>query len=226
MEKINVNEISLKYDDFKKYFTLLVEENSKYNLTNITEEKEVFIKHFADSIYMNKIIDIDKIESICDIGSGAGFPSLPLKIVYPHLKVMIIEPTLKRVNFMKMVVEMLGLKDVTIINGRAEDVIKDYRETFDIVTARALAQMPMFLELTMAYAKKGGFVIAYKGSNWEEEVNNAQNALKVLNGEVIDVKTFDLDYDFGSRTLIKVLKKEKTNIKYPRRFSEIKKKTL
>lgn len=220
------NLISKNLVAFNKYYEILVEENSKYNLTNITLKDEVFEKHFNDSIYMNKIIDLNSISTLCDIGSGAGFPALPLKIAYPHLKITIIEPTLKRVKFMKMVCEMLNLKDVTIINGRAEDVISDYRESFDVVTARAVANLQLLLELTVPYAKVGGYVISYKGSNAIEELSLCNNAFKVLNCNVEEIKEYELNDSYGKRTLIKILKKEKTNTKYPRRYAEMKKKLL
>lgn len=217
------------YESFEKYYNLLVKENEKYNLTNIVEREEAFIKHFEDSICMNRIIDMNTVESICDIGSGAGFPSLPLKIAYPHLKVTIIEPTLKRVNFMKMVVDMLNLKDVNVINGRAEDVCKEdisHIEKYDVVTARALATLPMFLELTACYCKIGGSLVAYKGSNFEEEIEMSKNALKILDLKVEKTESFELKKDFGNRTLIKIKKIKSTNQKYPRRFAEIKRKLL
>lgn len=220
------NLISKNLESFNKYYELLVEENNKYNLTNITQKDEVFEKHFNDSIYMNKIIDLNSVESLCDIGSGAGFPALPLKIAYPHLKITIIEPTLKRVNFMKMVCDKLDLKDVTIINGRAEDVIKDYRETFDVVTARAVANLQMLLELTVPYAKVNGYVISYKGSNAKEELALCNNAFNILKCSIHEIKEYELNDSYGKRTLIKIVKNEKTNNKYPRRFAEIKKKLL
>ncbi len=220
------NLINQNLDKFNKYYELLVEENNKYNLTNITAKDEVFEKHFNDSIYMNKIIDLNNVETLCDIGSGAGFPALPLKIAYPHLKITIIEPTLKRVNFMKIVCELLSLNDVTIINGRAEDVIKDYRDSFDVVTARAVANLQMLLELTVPYAKENGYVISYKGSNAKEELALCKNAFNLLKCNVDEIKEYELNDSYGKRTLIKIIKKEKTNTKYPRRFAEIKKKLL
>ncbi len=218
--------INKHLEEFDIYYNLLVLENEKYNLTSITNKEEAFEKHFNDSIHMNKIIDLNSIETLCDIGSGAGFPALPLKIVYPHLKITIIEPTLKRVNFMKMIVERLNLQDVVIINGRAEDVIKDYREKFDVVTARAVANLQMLLELTIPYCKVGKYVISYKGSSVHEEINSSKNALKILNSEIIEIKEYELNDSYGKRGLIKIKKITETNLKYPRKFSEIKKKPL
>ena len=220
------NLVNKHLEQFNKYYELLVEENEKYNLTNITARDEAFEKHFNDSIYMNKIVDLQSVETLCDIGSGAGFPALPLKIVYPHLKITIIEPTLKRVNFMKMVVNALGLENVDIINGRAEDMINTMREKFDVVTARAVANLPMLLELTTPYCKVGGFVISYKGSNASEELDHAKNAIKVLNLSVNEIKEYELNDSYGKRTLIKLLKIKETNNKYPRKFADIKKKPL
>ena len=218
--------ISKHINELEIYYNLLVEENAKYNLTSITDKEEAFEKHFNDSIYMNKIIDLNEVDTLCDIGSGAGFPSLPLKIVYPHLKVTIIEPTLKRVNFMKMVIDRLGLKDVTVINGRAEDVIEGMRESFDIVTARAVANLQMLLELTVPYSKVGKYVISYKGSSAIEELKLADNALKLLNCSMEEIKEYELNDSYGKRALLKIKKNKETNKKYPRRYSEIKKKPL
>lgn len=220
------NLINKHLDEFNIYYELLVSENTKYNLTNITEKSEAFEKHFNDSIYMNKVINLNEVTSLCDIGSGAGFPALPLKIVYPHLHVTIIEPTLKRANFMKMVVAKLNLQNVIIINGRAEDVISNLREKFDVVTARAVASLPVLLELTVPFCKKDGYVISYKGSSVLEEVNISLNALNVLNCSVECIKEYELNHSYGKRALVKIKKNQITNIKYPRRFSEIKKRPL
>src|SRR5690554_6174133 len=163
-------------DKFKTYYQFLIEENKKYNLTSITDEEEVYIKHFQDSIKTEIAIDFNEVESLCDIGSGAGFPGIPLKIKYPHLKLTIIEPTKKRCHFLEQLVLKLNLKDVIIRNDRAEN-INDLRETFDVVCARAVASLPILLEICIPYVKVSGYFIALKGPNYQEEVANSENAL-------------------------------------------------
>ncbi len=208
-------------DAFKKYYNFLVSENEKYNLTSITLEKEVYIKHFLDSLALENIMDLNAI-SLCDVGSGAGFPSIPLKIMYPNIKLTIIEPTLKRCKFLEMLVEILELKDVEIINDRAENI---KGRSFDVVSARAVSNLSILLELCIPLVKVNGFFVAYKGSNFQEELNAANNALTKLNSRLIDVYQYDLE-EFGKHSLIKVVKEKETNKIYPRPYAQIKKKPL
>ncbi len=227
MEKVidSFNLDLIKQNQLSTYYNFLVSENEKYNLTNITDLNEVYIKHFYDSIMMGKFVDLNN-NSLLDVGSGAGFPSIPLKIMYPNLKVTIIEPNNKRVNFLNQLCEKLDLKDVLIICARAEDVARDYREKFDIATARAVSNLSMLLELTIPFLKVKGRLIAYKGANYLTELSQAQNAMKVLNCQVEKINEYELLNDLGFRSLIDIKKISKTNVKYPRRFSEIKKKPL
>ena len=218
--KTRINDI-INNDAFKKYYNFLIEENKKYNLTSITEEKEVYIKHFIDSLSIENIIDLNNI-SLCDVGSGAGFPSIPLKIMYPSIKLTIIEPTAKRCNFLQQVVEMLNMKDVKIINDRAEN-IKDMH--FDVVCARAVSNLPILLELCIPLVKVNGYFIAMKGSNYKEELDISNNALKELDSRIDSLYEYDLD-EFGNRVLIKIKKDKQTKKIYPRMYSQIKKKPL
>ena len=218
--KTRINDI-INNDAFKKYYNFLIEENKKYNLTSITEEKEVYIKHFLDSLSIENIIDLNNI-SLCDVGSGAGFPSIPLKIMYPSIKLTIIEPTAKRCNFLQQVVEMLNMKDVKIINDRAEN-IKDMH--FDVVCARAVSNLPILLELCIPLVKVNGYFIAMKGSNYKEELDISNNALKELDSRIDSLYKYDLD-EFGNRVLIKIKKDKQTKKIYPRMYSQIKKKPL
>lgn len=227
MEQV-INELkltSLQEEKFKIYYDFLVEENKKYNLTAITELDEVYIKHFYDSTMMMKFVDLEG-KRLCDIGSGAGFPSIPLKIIIPSLRVTIIEPTLKRVNFLKELVKRLELDNVEIICARAEDIISDYRESFDIVTARAVSNLRMLLELTIPFVRVGGSLVSYKGVSYNEEIIESKNALQKLNSKVIYIHKYNLLNEMGKRYLIEIKKNEKTNSKYPRRFAEIKNKPL
>lgn len=223
IKRLNLN--SKKIEQFKIYYEFLIEENKKYNLTAITDESEVYIKHFYDSVMMGKFIDLEE-KTLCDIGSGAGFPSIPLKIMYPSLKVTIIEPTLKRINFLKELIKKLELDNVELVCKRAEDAIINYRESFDIVTARAVSNLRMLLELTIPYAKVNGSLISYKGSSYQEELELANNAIEKLKSKVSNIYEYDLLNGMGKRYLIEIKKYEKTTSKYPRRFAEIKNKPL
>ncbi len=219
MEQIINNE------QFKKYYDFLISENKKYNLTSITNEEEVYIKHFYDSIQIGKVVDLTETVTVCDVGSGAGFPSIPLKILYPNIKLTIIEPTLKRCNFLKQLVDMLQLENVTIINDRAENM-QVYRNKFDIVTARAVANLSVLCELCIPLVKVDGLFLAMKGSAYLDELNNACNAFKQLDSVVTKVYDYDLLQNYGKHSIIVIKKEKQTNNKYPRNYSIIKKKPL
>ena len=219
MDRIINNEL------FNKYYTFLVEENEKYNLTSITEKQEAYIKHFYDSIQLEKAINLNEITTLCDVGSGAGFPSIPLKIMYPHLHITIIEPTLKRCNFLNQLVKLLNLQNVTIINDRAENM-QNLRETFDIVCARAVASLPVLLELCVPLVKVNGKFMSLKGSSFHEELLSSKNAIKQLNIKVENVYEYELLNDYGKHSIITFSKDTKTNTKYPRKYSVIKNKPL
>lgn len=213
----------------KKYYDYLMQENAKYNLTNITNIDEVKAKHFDDSYMLGKCFDLTGDISICDVGSGAGFPSIALKIKYPNIKVVIIEAMKKRCIFLESLVKLLDLKDVKIICGRAED-LKDMCEAFDIVTARAVASLPVLLEVCSQFCKVGGYFAPFKGSNYQEEIDASNDAAKELNYQLEDIYKYQLTgidgTDCGNRVIIKYKKIESTNLKYPRSFGQIKKKTL
>lgn len=219
MERIKNNE------KFKLYYNFLIQENEKYNLTNITNEEEAYIKHFYDSIQIENAVNLNSITSLCDVGSGAGFPSIPLKIVYPHLHITIIEPTLKRCNFLKQLVDLLQLENVVIINDRAENM-KELRNSFDIVCARAVATMPILLELCVPMVKVNGLFVSLKGSSFHEEMLLSKNAIKLLDVEVNKIYEYQLLNNYGSHSIILFNKKKETNLKYPRNYSMIKKKPL
>lgn len=219
MERIKNNE------KFKLYYNFLIQENEKYNLTNITNEEEAYIKHFYDSIQIKNAVNLNSITSLCDVGSGAGFPSIPLKIVYPHLHITIIEPTLKRCNFLKQLVDLLQLENVVIINDRAENM-KELRNSFDIVCARAVATMPILLELCVPMVKVNGLFVSLKGSSFHEEMLLSKNAIKLLDVEVNKIYEYQLLNNYGSHSIILFNKKKETNLKYPRNYSMIKKKPL
>ena len=214
--KLNENQIN----QFNQYFTSLIETNKKVNLTRITEKDDVYLKHFFDSITplftFGEIFT--KSRTLCDVGAGAGFPSIPLKIMVPELRVTIVDSLGKRLNFLQELVTQLDLKNVALVHGRAEDVgqNKQYREQFDIVTARAVANMAVLSEYCLPLVKKNGNFIALKGPKAEDELNSSQKALKTLGGKTIAVKELQLPHSSEDRTLILVKKVQATPKKYPR----------
>ncbi|MGY3779280.1 16S rRNA (guanine(527)-N(7))-methyltransferase RsmG [Isobaculum melis] len=214
---------------FKRYFELLVEWNEKINLTAITEEKEVYLKHFYDSISASFYQDFSQEKlSICDVGAGAGFPSLPLKIVFPQLKITIVDSLNKRIQFLNLLANELDLQNVHFFHSRAEDFgqNKAYRETFDIVTARAVARMSVLAELCLPLVRKDGEFIALKASSSEEELEAAKKAVALLGGKVISDHQFELSAEAGERHIVVIQKKKETPNKYPRKAGLPNKKPL
>ena len=222
--KLNININDKKLFMLEEYYNLLIEENKKYNLTSITKKEDVYLKHFYDSLTISKIIDLDK-ESLLDIGSGAGFPGIVLKIIYPNLKITLLDSTLKKCNFLELVISKLNLKNIKVINERAEIYSKNVREKYDIVTSRAVAPLKHLLEYSIPTLKVNGYYIAMK-SNIKEEIKGITIYEKELSIKEKSRITFNLPKDNSLRTLIKYQKTNKTNIKYPRKYNEIKKKNL
>ena len=215
----NINLTDQQKFQFERYFELLVEWNQKINLTAITEKEEVYLKHFYDSIapILQGLIENQEIK-LLDIGAGAGFPSLPMKILYPQLDVTIIDSLNKRINFLQLLAEELDLEGVHFYHGRAEDFAQDkhFRAQFDIVTARAVARMQVLSELTIPYLKVGGKLLALKASNAPEELTEAKNALNLLFSKVEDNISYTLP-NGDPRYITIVEKKKETPNKYPRK---------
>lgn len=207
------------------YYELLNQESKKYNLTTITGYEEVYIKHFYDSLLVGKVVDLNN-KTIMDIGTGAGFPGIVLAIAYPNSRVILVEPTTKRCKFLELVIETLKLKNVLIINERAEKLDKKYRNSMDYVTARAVSNLQVLLELLTPYVKIDGYVVALKGSNVVEELNNAQKAILELNLEKPLISEFSLPMDLGLRSILVLKKIKKTKDIYPREYGKIKNKPL
>lgn len=220
---MEINELFSKYgypldeekiDKFNKYFEFLIEENKKFNLTAITEKNDVLIKHFLDSILAEK--NIFENSKIIDIGSGAGFPALPLKIVRDDLNITMVDSLNKRVNFLNQTIELLELKNITAVHARAEDYIKNNREMFDFAVARAVAPLKTLLEYLVPYLKVGGKCLIYKSVQLEEEIKQAKNALNVLNCKVVKIENYKIDEIDADRKILVIEKLGKTNPKYPR----------
>ncbi len=212
-------------DQFERYYELLVEWNEKMNLTNITEKEEVYLKHFYDSLTLGFFHPLND-ESLCDIGAGAGFPSIPLKIVYPNLKITIVDSLNKRITFLNHLVKELGLTNVTAVAARAEEYAVDHRESFDIVSARAVARLNILDELCLPLCKVGGHFITLKGAQGEQELKECDQAIKKLGGKVIKVVKFNLPERRDQRINIYIHKVNKTPKGYPRMFAKIKKSPL
>jgi len=219
LDQQNINLTDQQKFQFERYFELLVEWNQKINLTAITEKEEVYLKHFYDSIapILQGLIENQEIK-LLDIGAGAGFPSLPMKILYPQLDVTIIDSLNKRINFLQLLAEELDIEGVHFYHGRAEDFAQDkhFRAQFDIVTARAVARMQVLSELTIPYLKVGGKLLALKASNAPEELTEAKNALNLLFSKVEDNLSYTLP-NGDPRYITIVEKKKETPNKYPRK---------
>ena len=202
-------------DKFREFNGILTEFNQKYNLTAISDEKEVYIKHFFDSIKPQKYFPTGA--KVVEIGSGGGFPSVPLMIVRDDLSFTLIESTGKKCEYLKHVVDKLGFSGVQVLNIRAEDGGKDknLREKFDVATARAVARLNTLCEYCMPFVKIGGRFIAYKGDA-DEEIKEAENAIKTLGGEIEKIEKYGFPEGFGKRTVIVIKKIKSTPVKYPR----------
>lgn len=205
---------ALQINQFERYYEFLISENKKYNLTAITEKNDVIFKHFLDSCLVEK--NIIKNAKIIDIGSGAGFPSIPLKILRPDIKFVLVDSLNKRVNFLNELIKILNLQDVVAVHARAEDYIKDNREKFDYAVARAVAPLNTLLEYLVPYVKVGGECLIYKSQKLEEEIETSQNALKVLGCKVEKIENFNIDEIDAVRKVLIIKKCFVTPIKYPR----------
>lgn len=209
----NENEIDLILEKFNIYYNNLIEYNKKINLTAITEKKEVYLKHFLDSLLPLSLIS--KNATVIDIGTGAGFPSIPLAIVRDDIKVLACDSLNKRIVFLKDLIKTLNLNNVSLIHSRAEDLAKQHRESFDFVVARAVAPLSVLLEYTLPLIKLNGKFLAYKSINADNEINSAKNALTILGGKIANTQNYDLP-NTQNRTIIEVLKIKPTPLQYPR----------
>lgn len=220
---INLTEEQLVQLD--TYCIFLLEYNSHTNLTAIKEEDQVYLKHFYDSLTFIKAIDVTKYNNLLDIGTGAGFPGMVLKIVFPELEVTLLDSNNKKINFLQELSNKLGLTKINFYHGRAEDFCIKNRESFDIVTARAVTNMTALSELCLPLVKLNGYFIALKGSN-QDELNDSKNAIKILGGLIEDTINFELPYDGGERNIVRIIKQKNTPKEYPRRYDKIVKKPL
>lgn len=217
LKELNIELSDLQLEQFYNYMNILIEWNKFMNLTGITEPAEVITKHFVDSL---TVLDrIDKNASVIDVGTGAGFPGIPIKIAFPEAKVVLLDSLNKRIKFLNEVIEKLELKNIETIHGRAEEYgrNKNHREKYDIAIARAVAPLNILLEYLMPFAKVNGKCLCMKGSSSEEEIENSKNAIKVLGGELVKTEDFCIPNTDIKRRIVKVNKIKETNNKYPRK---------
>jgi len=219
LQERGINLSPWQLEQFKIYFTTLVEWNEKMNLTAITEKDEVYLKHFYDSISASFYFDFTKVESICDVGAGAGFPSIPLKICFPHLNVSIVDSLNKRISFLNHLADVLKLDSVTFYHDRAETFGQNsaHREKYDLVTARAVAKMSVLSELCIPLVKVDGHFLAMKASSAEEELLNAKKAITTLGGKIEKIEKMNLPIENSERNFIVIKKIKNTAKKYPRK---------
>ena len=204
---------------FVDFYEYLVEKNKVMNLTGITEFQEVLVKHFLDSLACVKAVDIKKVKRMMDVGTGAGFPGVPLKIAFPHLEACLLDSLKKSVNFLEETFDLLKLTDITAVHGRAEEYAKNkaYRESFDLCVSRAVSNLATLSEYCLPYVKVGGSFISYKSGTVQEEAEQAEKAVKILGGKIRDVVYFSLPDSEIQRSLVVIEKVKSTSGKYPRK---------
>ncbi len=214
---LQLNDTQLQ--QFELYYQLLVEWNGKMNLTAITEREQVYDKHFYDSLSLCFYMNVQQVRTLADIGSGAGFPAIPLKIAFPHLNITIVDSLNKRIHFLNHVASELGLQDVHTVHARAEDAarIPSLRDSFDLVTARAVARLVVLNELCLPFVKPGGTFAAMKASDAKEELDEADYSFGVLRAKVFQIESFQLTREQATRTIILARKIASTSKKYPRK---------
>ena len=219
-----LGELGIKQDQnqlerFHKFYQLLIEWNKVMNLTGITEYEDVVEKHFVDSLSIIKAIDLSGIHTVIDVGTGAGFPGIPLKIAFPHLRVVLLDSLNKRIKFLDEVISQLGLTEIRTIHGRAEEYARkeEYREQFDLCVSRAVANLSTLSEYCLPYIQVGGIFIPYKSGEIDDEVEQSKKAVRILGGNIKDVMKFELPGTDIHRSFVLIHKEQHTQKKYPRK---------
>ncbi len=225
LDGLNIALSDEQIQKFDIYYNELVTYNEQTNLTRITTRDDVDIKHFYDSLTLAKTIDLKDVNSMCDMGSGAGFPSIPLKLIYPHLEITIIDSLGKRIMFLKRLIEKLDLHNVDIVYNRIEKHAEEHQKMFDVVTARALGNLSLILEMGVPMLKVSGEFIAYKGRHYETELFDGKNAIKQLGVKLEKVSEYVLPFDMGNHVHLVFLKNQHIT-GYPRTFATMKKNPL
>ena len=206
-------------EKFDKYYEMLIETNKVMNLTSITEYDEVIIKHFIDSLLVVNIFDINQSKKMIDVGTGAGFPGIPIKIMFPHLQITLLDSLNKRINFLQEVSKQVGIDNIEFIHGRAEDFgkLEEYREKYDIATARAVAGLPILMEFCVPFVKVGGYFVCLKGPNANLELEESKAAMDVLGVEFIEKINIELPESDLNHNILVFKKVKNTPDKYPRK---------
>lgn len=219
LETLGVRLTDVQKEQFDRYYELLIEWNRVMNLTGITDYEEVNLKHFTDSLTVVRIKELKNVSSLIDVGTGAGFPGIPIKIAFPHIEVTLLDSLNKRIKFLNQVVEELGLNNVITLHGRAEDYARktEYREKFDLCVSRAVANLSTLSEYCLPFIKKGGCFVSYKSAESDEEIKQSEKALDILGGKVKTVDKFMLPGSDMGRALVMIEKVKNTPGKYPRK---------
>lgn len=219
MKMISVELMDKQVSQFIKFYEMLVEWNKVMNLTGITEYDEVVMKHFVDSLSIVKVNGFDNVTSIIDVGTGAGFPGIPLKIVFPEIKITLLDSLNKRIKFLNAVIDELELENIETIHGRAEDFSKkeDYREQYDLCVSRAVANLATLSEYCLPYVKEDGYFLPYKSGDIKEEAANSKKAVKILGGSIEDIISFEIPDTDMARTILKIHKTKATPKRFPRK---------
>lgn len=225
LEKLGITPTQEQLQSLEIYKNLLIENNQKFNLTAIKNDSDIYLKHFYDSLTLIKAIDLNQELKLLDIGTGAGFPGLVLKIFFPNLKLTLLDSNNKKITFLNQVIKELKLENITCIHARAEELTSTYKEYFDIITSRAVAHTRILLELSIPYLKVKGFFLPMK-SNFEQELKESKATLKILNSKVLDIIEFNLPIENSKRTILKIQKENLTPSIYPRKYDKIMKKPL
>jgi 16S rRNA (guanine527-N7)-methyltransferase len=204
---------------FETYFKLLVEWNEKMNLTAITEKEEIYLKHFYDSVTAAFYFDFKRDITVCDVGAGAGFPAIPLKICFPEIKLTVVDSLNKRIGFLEHVANELGLENISMYHDRAETFAhkQEFRQQFDLVMARAVARLSVLSELCLPLVKKGGHFLGMKGANLPGEVRDGEKAVQLLGGKIQDIYSFSLPIEESERNIVIIEKVKETPKKFPRK---------
>lgn len=222
LKKLGINLTNDQIDKLARFYQLLVTWNEKINLTTIIKEEEVYLKHFYDSLTLIKVVDLRQHLTVLDVGTGAGFPGIVLKIVFPNLKITLLDSLTKRINYLNEIIKELDLHDIETVCSRCEEYTKINREKYDLVVARAVSHLKILSEMIIPTVKVNGYFIAMK-ANLNDELEKTIPMLKKLNSELKEIKEFSLPIENSKRTLVVIEKNAKTALLYPRKYSEIKK---